>query len=53
MNAPELSLVIPTYNERDSLAPLMDELHAALDGIAWEAVFVDDSTDGTDHLGKT
>jgi glycosyltransferase involved in cell wall biosynthesis len=50
MNAPELSLVIPTYNERDSLAPLMAELHAALAGIDWEVVFVDDSTDGTDRI---
>ena len=48
--APELSLVVPTYNERESIGPLLAELPAALDGIAWEAVFVDDSTDGTDAL---
>jgi glycosyltransferase involved in cell wall biosynthesis len=50
MNAPELSVVIPTYNERDSLAPLMAELRAALAGVDWEVLFVDDSTDGTDRL---
>jgi dolichol-phosphate mannosyltransferase len=44
----QVSLVIPTYNERDNIAPLLAEIDAALDGVAWEAVFVDDSTDGTD-----
>ena len=44
----ELSLVIPTYNERANVLALLAEVRAALDGLAWEAVFVDDSTDGTD-----
>ena len=44
----ELALIIPTLNERDNVAPLLARLEAALEGIAWEAVFVDDdSTDGT------
>jgi dolichol-phosphate mannosyltransferase len=43
-----LSLVIPTFNERDNIARLLAEVAVALDGLAWEAVFVDDSTDGTD-----
>ena len=45
-----ISVVIPVHNEERSVAPLYDELVAALaaDGRAWEAVFVDDgSTDGT------
>lgn len=50
MSYPELSLVIPTYNERESIGPLVSELTTALQGVAWEAVFVDDSTDGTDGL---
>ncbi|MDQ3811260.1 MAG: glycosyltransferase, partial [Chloroflexota bacterium] len=50
MTAPELSLIIPTFNERDSIGPLLDELRRALTSIHWEAVFVDDSTDGTDQL---
>jgi dolichol-phosphate mannosyltransferase len=50
MQHPELSLVIPTCNERASIAPLVEELDAALGSLAWEAVFVDDSTDGTDAL---
>jgi dolichol-phosphate mannosyltransferase len=44
----ELTIVIPTFNERDNLEPLLAALDGALDGVAWEAVFVDDdSPDGT------
>ena len=46
----ELSLIIPTYNERASIRPLLAELEAALHGIDWDVLFVDDSTDGTHHL---
>jgi dolichol-phosphate mannosyltransferase len=46
--APELAVVIPTFNERANVEALLDRLHLALAGIAWEAVFVDDdSPDGT------
>lgn len=46
--SPELCVVIPTYNERDNVEPLIDTLGTCLDGIAWEAIFVDDdSPDGT------
>ncbi len=45
---PELCIVVPSYNERDNVRPLVKLLHEALDGIAWEVVFVDDdSPDGT------
>jgi dolichol-phosphate mannosyltransferase len=53
MKNPELSLVIPTYNEAASIGPLLAELEPALSGIKWEALFVDDSTDGTDTLLAT
>jgi len=44
----ELSVVIPCYNERANVAPLIAALDAALKGIAWEAIVVDDdSPDGT------
>ncbi len=44
----ELAIVLPTFNERDNLASLIDRLHVALAGISWEAIFVDDnSPDGT------
>jgi len=46
--APELAIIIPTLNERDNVAPLIELIEEALPGIAWEAIFVDDdSTDGT------
>ncbi|HJS84723.1 MAG TPA: glycosyltransferase family 2 protein [Acetobacteraceae bacterium] len=46
--APELAIVIPTLNERGNIAPLVRRLRAALSGINWEVIFVDDdSTDGT------
>jgi dolichol-phosphate mannosyltransferase len=45
---PELVVVVPTFNERDNIAPLLEKLDKALDGIRWEVLFVDDdSTDGT------
>jgi dolichol-phosphate mannosyltransferase len=50
MDEIELSLVIPTYNERENVAPLIAELAAHLDHVTWEALFVDDSTDGTEQL---
>ena len=45
---PELTIVIPTLNERDNIEPLMERLALTLDGVSWEALFVDDdSSDGT------
>jgi len=54
----DLAVVIPTFNERANVALMVDRLAAALDGVAWEAVFVDDdSPDGTADaaraLGRT
>lgn len=44
----DLSLVIPVYNERDNLAPLIGEIERALAGTRFEIVAVDDgSTDGS------
>jgi dolichol-phosphate mannosyltransferase len=44
----ELTVVIPTFNERDNIRPLVERLRTALDGVAWQAIFVDDnSADGT------
>jgi dolichol-phosphate mannosyltransferase len=43
-----LSVVVPTFNERDNVPKLYRKLEAALSGLAWEVVFVDDnSPDGT------
>jgi glycosyltransferase involved in cell wall biosynthesis len=54
----DVSLVIPVYDERDNLAPLVDEIAAALAGRGYEIVAVDDgSTDGSlevlKHLKRT
>src|SRR6187551_3217572 len=44
----ELAVVLPTYNERGNVRAMVSRLEQALDGIAWEAIFVDDdSRDGT------
>jgi len=44
----ELSVVVPTYNERDNIKAVIETLQRHLDGIAWEIIFVDDdSPDGT------
>lgn len=49
--AVELAVVIPTLNERENIAALVDRLEMTLTGIRWEAVFVDDdSPDGTADL---
>jgi len=44
----QLAVILPTYNERKNIAPMVERLEAALKGLAWEAIFVDDnSPDGT------
>ncbi len=48
MTAVELTVVVPSFNEIDNVEPLIERLHAALDGIEWEVIYVDDdSPDGT------
>jgi dolichol-phosphate mannosyltransferase len=45
---PVLSVIVPSYNERPNVAPMIAKLDAALAGIAWEVIYVDDnSPDGT------
>ncbi len=53
-SAPELTIVVPTLNERDNVEPLIERLDRLLQGVDWEAVFVDDdSADGTaEHLRR-
>ena len=48
----QLAIILPTYNERANLRPLVARMDAALGGIGgdirWEAIYVDDnSPDGT------
>lgn len=47
----ELAVIIPTRNEAGNVASLLASLEAVLDGIVWEAIFVDDdSSDGTARI---
>ncbi|MGZ3344278.1 MAG: glycosyltransferase [Caulobacteraceae bacterium] len=44
----ELTVVSPTFNEKANIRPLVAKLDAALKGVAWQVIFVDDnSPDGT------
>ena len=44
----QLSVIVPTFNERDNVTTLFRRLEATLAGVNWEVVFVDDnSPDGT------
>jgi dolichol-phosphate mannosyltransferase len=45
--AGSLTVVVPTYNERDNMAPLIARLDAALAGVPARVLVVDDSDDGT------
>ena len=48
---PELSVVVPTFNERENIAELIARLKVCLEDSSWEVVFVDDdSPDGTAAL---
>ncbi|HMO48234.1 MAG TPA: glycosyltransferase family 2 protein [Rubrivivax sp.] len=45
---PQLSIVVPTFNEAGNVAELRDRVAAALPGVDWELIYVDDdSPDGT------
>jgi dolichol-phosphate mannosyltransferase len=44
MRPVELSVVIPTFNERDNVASVVASLDRALDHISWEVIFVDDAS---------
>jgi dolichol-phosphate mannosyltransferase len=47
----ELSIIVPTFNERDNIAGVISAVAEALPNISWEIIFVDDdSPDGTASL---
>src|ERR1051325_11756884 len=51
--APELSVVVPTFKERDNVPLLVEKLARTLAGVDWEVVFVDDnSPDGTAAVAR-
>lgn len=49
----ELTVVVPTFKEAQNVPIVVERLGAALKGIAWEVVFVDDdSPDGTADVAR-
>lgn len=51
--SPHLSVVLPTYNERDNIVPLIERLSAALAGVSHQLLVMDDrSPDGTAAVAR-
>ncbi|HEX3950123.1 MAG TPA: glycosyltransferase family 2 protein [Steroidobacteraceae bacterium] len=51
LRGPELSIIVPTFNERDNVVELVERIGACLRDCAWELLYVDDdSPDGTADL---
>ena len=50
---PELTIVVPTFNERGNVSRLVARLDEVMTGVCWQAIFVDDnSPDGTAQAVK-
>ena len=47
-----ISIVVPTFNEKGNINPLLDRIDKALPGIDYEVIFVDDSNDDTPEVIK-
>jgi dolichol-phosphate mannosyltransferase len=51
LRGPEISVIVPTFNERDNVVELTERIGASLHDFAWEVIYVDDdSPDGTAEL---
>lgn len=49
-----LTIIIPTYNERENLVLLVEKIHAVLSDYNYEILFIDDnSSDGTAELAAS
>ncbi len=49
-----ISIIIPTYNEKENIAPLVARIHQALSGYDYEILIVDDnSRDGTIEVASS
>ena len=47
MSKPDLTVLIPFYNEAGNILPLLEEVHEALNGIAFDVVCVNDCSEDT------
>jgi dolichol-phosphate mannosyltransferase len=51
LRGPEISVIVPTFNERENVVELTERIGASLRDFAWEIIYVDDdSPDGTAEL---
>ena len=51
MAARDLSVIVPTFDERENVEPLIERIDRALSGLDYEVIYVDDdSPDGTAEL---
>lgn len=51
--APQVSVILPTFNERDNIGPLIGDVQAALTGVPHEILIMDDrSPDGTARTAR-
>jgi dolichol-phosphate mannosyltransferase len=54
LGTPELGIVLPSYNERDNIVPVLDGLRKVLASVPYEVILVDDdSEDGTADYART
>ena len=50
----QLSIIVPTYNERENIPTLVSRVHQALEGYKYELIVVDDnSPDGTAQIAES
>src|SRR5689334_11463110 len=52
--APDIGIIVPTFNERENLPVLVERIAQALKDCDWEIIFVDDSSpDGTAAVARS
>lgn len=44
LSGPEFSVIVPTFNERGNIVPLVQRLEACLGDVQWELIVVDDDS---------
>ena len=46
----DIAVVLPTFNERGNISEVIARLSAALEGLSWELIFIDDDLRPTARL---